>query len=258
MPATKLTPRMNSTSATRKPVRLSERCGVSSAEKRFAGSSGRLCSCSLPVMHRQYTRRSWRRKSTRKGEIRSAKPAKARPSRCKPKARRRPRQESTKASKPWTPAEVDEAFSRFRKANPEPKGELEHRQPLHAAGRGGAVGAGDRRRRQQGDARAVRAGRYAAEDARRSARTKLRDYIKTIGLYRNKAKNVIALSEKLIAEFGGEVPRTRDELETLPGVGPQDRQCRAQHGLRRAHHGGRHACVPRRQPHRAGAGQDAA
>ena len=48
---------------------------------------------------------------------------------------------------------------------------------------------------------------------------KVRDYIKTIGLYRNKAKNVIALSEKLIADFGGEVPRTRAELESLPGAG---------------------------------------
>ena len=48
---------------------------------------------------------------------------------------------------------------------------------------------------------------------------KVREYIKTIGLYRNKAKNVIALSEKLIAEFGGVVPRTRAELESLPGAG---------------------------------------
>ena len=48
---------------------------------------------------------------------------------------------------------------------------------------------------------------------------KLRDYIKTIGLYRTKAKNVIALSEKLIREFGGEVPKTRAELESLPGAG---------------------------------------
>jgi endonuclease-3 len=48
---------------------------------------------------------------------------------------------------------------------------------------------------------------------------KLRDYIKTIGLFRTKAKNVIAMSNKLIAEFGGEVPRTREELESLPGVG---------------------------------------
>ena len=44
-------------------------------------------------------------------------------------------------------------------------------------------------------------------------------YIKTIGLWRNKAKNVIALSRKILEEFGGEVPRTREELTTLPGVG---------------------------------------
>ncbi|MEM8987238.1 MAG: endonuclease III [Pseudomonadota bacterium] len=48
---------------------------------------------------------------------------------------------------------------------------------------------------------------------------KVRDHIKTIGLYRNKAKNVIALSQKLIDEFDGEVPADRDALETLPGVG---------------------------------------
>tara|TARA_Y100000052_G_C2955469_1_gene89798 strand:- start:13634 stop:14314 length:681 start_codon:yes stop_codon:yes gene_type:complete len=45
------------------------------------------------------------------------------------------------------------------------------------------------------------------------------EHIRTIGLWRNKAKNVIALSELLIDEFGGEVPRTRDELIRLPGVG---------------------------------------
>ena len=47
----------------------------------------------------------------------------------------------------------------------------------------------------------------------------VRDHIKTIGLYRNKAKNVIALSERLIAEHGGVVPRDRAALEALPGVG---------------------------------------
>ncbi len=45
------------------------------------------------------------------------------------------------------------------------------------------------------------------------------DYVKTIGLWRNKAKNVVALSERLVAEFDGEVPSDRDVLETLPGVG---------------------------------------
>jgi len=48
---------------------------------------------------------------------------------------------------------------------------------------------------------------------------RVRDLIKTIGLYRNKAKNVIALSEKLIAEHGGVVPKEREQLEALPGVG---------------------------------------
>ena len=48
---------------------------------------------------------------------------------------------------------------------------------------------------------------------------RLRDAIKTIGLFNTKAKNVIALSQALIDRFGGEVPRTREELESLPGVG---------------------------------------
>ena len=47
----------------------------------------------------------------------------------------------------------------------------------------------------------------------------LRDAIKTIGLFNTKAKNVIALSEALIRDFGGEVPRTHEELQSLPGVG---------------------------------------
>lgn len=48
---------------------------------------------------------------------------------------------------------------------------------------------------------------------------RLREHIRTIGLYRNKAKNVIGLSRLLIEKFGGEVPRDRAALESLPGVG---------------------------------------
>jgi endonuclease-3 len=48
---------------------------------------------------------------------------------------------------------------------------------------------------------------------------KLGDYIRTIGLWRAKAKNVIALSEMLIRDYGGQVPDDRDELVKLPGVG---------------------------------------
>ncbi len=47
----------------------------------------------------------------------------------------------------------------------------------------------------------------------------VRDHIKTIGLFRNKAKNVIAVSRILLEQHGGEVPRSREALESLPGVG---------------------------------------
>ena len=47
----------------------------------------------------------------------------------------------------------------------------------------------------------------------------LKDHIKTIGLFNTKAKNVIAMARLLVDEFGGEIPRTRDELTRLPGVG---------------------------------------
>lgn len=48
---------------------------------------------------------------------------------------------------------------------------------------------------------------------------RLKDHIKTIGLYNNKGKNVIAMAEILVNEYGGEIPTTREELVKLPGVG---------------------------------------
>ena len=48
---------------------------------------------------------------------------------------------------------------------------------------------------------------------------KLKDHIKTIGLYNNKAKNIIALSEELVAKYNGVVPQNREQLESLAGVG---------------------------------------
>ena len=47
----------------------------------------------------------------------------------------------------------------------------------------------------------------------------IKDYIKTIGLYNNKAKNILALSQQLVEKYGGEVPHDREALENLPGVG---------------------------------------
>jgi len=120
--------------------------------------------------------------------------------------------------KPWTSAEIHEAFSRFRKANPEPKGELEHLNPYTLL----VAVVLSAQATDAGVNKATRALFAVADTPQKMlalGEDRVRDYIKTIGLYRNKAKNVIALSEKLIAEFGGEVPRTRAELESLPGAG---------------------------------------
>jgi len=126
---------------------------------------------------------------------------------------------SIKASaKPWTAAEVHEAFSRFRKANPEPRGELEHLNPYTLL----VAVVLSAQATDAGVNRATRALFQVADTPQKMlalGEDKVRDYIRTIGLYRNKARNVIALSEKLIADFGGQVPRTRTELESLPGAG---------------------------------------
>ena len=68
----------------------------------------------------------------------------------------------------------------------------------------------------------------------------LAERIKTIGLFRTKAKNVIALSQALIREHGGETPRDRDALEALPGVGRKTANVVLNVALRRADASGRH------------------
>jgi endonuclease III len=125
---------------------------------------------------------------------------------------------SLRAPKPWTPAEIREAFERFRKANPEPKGELEHLNPYTLL----VAVVLSAQATDAGVNKATRALFEVADTPQKMlalGEERVRDYIKTIGLYRNKAKNVIALSQKLIDEFGGEVPRTRAQIETLPGAG---------------------------------------
>jgi endonuclease-3 len=127
-------------------------------------------------------------------------------------------QAAAKKPKPWTAAEVHEAFSRFRRANPEPKGELEHLNPFTLL----VAVVLSAQATDAGVNRATRALFAVADTPQKMlalGEERLRDFIRTIGLYRTKARNVIALSEKLINEFGGEVPRTRAEIETLPGAG---------------------------------------
>jgi endonuclease III len=130
----------------------------------------------------------------------------------------KPKAAKAKVSKPWTEAEVREAFGRFQKANPEPKGELEHLNPFTLL----VAVVLSAQATDAGVNRATRA-LFAVTDTPQKmialGEERLRDYIRTIGLYRTKAKNVIALSQKLITDFGGEVPRTRAEIESLPGAG---------------------------------------
>jgi len=135
------------------------------------------------------------------------------PAKVKPKPRKKPLPRSK-----YSKDEVREIFRRFSVQRPEPKGELAHVNPYTLVV---AVAL---------SAQATDVGvNKATKELFRIADTpekmlalgeeKVGDYIRTIGLWRNKAKNVIALSQKLVDEFGGEVPRSREELVTLPGVG---------------------------------------
>jgi endonuclease III len=118
----------------------------------------------------------------------------------------------------WTPAEVEEAFRRFEAATAVPKGELHHNDPytllVAVVLSAQATDAGVNKATP-----ALFAAAPTPEKMVALGEAKVRELIKTIGLYRTKAKNVIALSQKLIAEHGGEVPRSREALEALPGVG---------------------------------------
>lgn len=115
-------------------------------------------------------------------------------------------------------ADVIEFYSRLAEGNPDPKTELEFNntyQLLVAV----TLSA------QSTDVGVNKATRQLFEDVTTPAEMValgvegLKAHIKTIGLFNNKAKNVIALSEILVRDYGGEVPRDRAALESLPGVG---------------------------------------
>ena len=120
--------------------------------------------------------------------------------------------------RPWTEAEVTEAFRRFQSVDPAPKGELQHVNPFTLL-----VAVVLSAQATDAGVNKATPALFAAADTPEKmialGEAQVRDFIKTIGLYRNKAKNVIALSEKLIADHGGEVPGDREALEKLPGVG---------------------------------------
>jgi endonuclease-3 len=120
--------------------------------------------------------------------------------------------------KPWNEKEIHEAFRRFQKAEPAPKGELLHKDAFTLL----VAVVLSAQATDAGVNKATPALFAAADTPHKMAalgEAKIRDYIKTIGLYRMKAKNVAELSRRLLSDFGGKVPRTREELESLPGVG---------------------------------------
>ena len=130
-----------------------------------------------------------------------------------------------KARKPKTGAlphmtntQIEEAFRRFQAANAEPKGELLHSNPFTLL-----VAVVLSAQATDAGVNKATPALFALADTPEKmvvlGEDRVRDLVKTIGLFRTKAKNVIALSQKLIAEHGGQVPRSREALVGLAGVG---------------------------------------
>ena len=111
-----------------------------------------------------------------------------------------------------------EIFSRFSKITPEPKGELEYTSPytllVAVVLSAQSTDVGVNKATEKLFAIAKTPGEMV-----KIGENKIIENIRTIGLYKNKAKNIINLSQKLLDDFGGEVPKTHSELESLPGVG---------------------------------------
>lgn len=113
---------------------------------------------------------------------------------------------------------IREIFTRFQSVDPEPKGELEHVNAytlvvaVALSAQATDVGVNKATRELFKIADTPEKMLALGEDG-------VIEHIKTIGLYRNKAKNVIKLSQILVDQYGGEVPNSRAALESLPGVG---------------------------------------
>ena len=111
-----------------------------------------------------------------------------------------------------------EIFERFRAANPHPKTELVYRTPYELL-----VSVVLSAQATDKSVNLATARLFAVANTPgaivKLGEAGLTEHIKTIGLYRNKAKNVVELSRLLIANFKSQIPQTREELESLPGVG---------------------------------------
>ena len=116
------------------------------------------------------------------------------------------------------PAKRRAIFERFREANPDPKTELAYTTPFELLVAVVLSAQATDKSVNKATARLFAKANTPGAIARLGVEG-LTPYISAIGLYRNKAKNVVALSEIIEREHGGEVPRLREALEALPGVG---------------------------------------
>jgi endonuclease-3 len=120
--------------------------------------------------------------------------------------------------RPFSKAEIVTFFSRFEAQEPNPKSELQYKNPytLLVA----VVLSAQATDKGVNKATATLFPRVdSPEKMVALGEAQLADAVKTIGLYRTKAKNIIALSKILVEHYGGKVPRDREALEQLPGVG---------------------------------------
>ena len=117
-----------------------------------------------------------------------------------------------------TRVKIAEIFARLYKMDPEPKTELNYHNPYTLV----VAVALSAQATDVGVNKATKALFARADTPKKMleiGENRLRDYIKTIGLYKTKAKNIIALSQRLVDAFNSQVPDNRDDLESLPGVG---------------------------------------
>ncbi|MBN9305142.1 MAG: endonuclease III [Devosia sp. 67-54] len=117
-----------------------------------------------------------------------------------------------------TPAEVEAVFAAFARHNPEPKGELVATNPFTLL----VAVVLSAQATDAGVNKATPALFKLADTPQKMVKLgveRITELVKSIGLYRTKAKNVFALSQILVDRFGGEVPADREALESLPGVG---------------------------------------
>jgi endonuclease-3 len=117
-----------------------------------------------------------------------------------------------------SPAKREEFFKRLARAMPAPKSELEYTTPYELLVAVVLSAQATDKSVNLATAKLFKVANTPEKIAALGAEG-LEEYIRTIGLYRGKAKNVVALSQILLERHGGQVPRTREALEALPGVG---------------------------------------